>query len=168
MVAEGGIEIVPVDSGDYARASRALGDDSLMRDLLRAIGRGFDDISDEIVDDIQSNILGMQTTGRYQTSPPLRSSVADATHADTELDRDKVTTSIVVDQTPQVRGFRHAARALNSSGGWDHPIYGFGSMHQIGRPGFFDEPIEERLGEIDDIVYDALDDFLGDLARRSS
>ncbi len=167
MVSEDTLEVIAIDTGDYAKAVDALGRDSLFRDLLLAIAEGFNDLAEDAVNEIKQGILGMFTQNKHLTAPGLRETVSNATFTDTTVKDREVHTVVAVNETPEARGFRNAPAALNSPSGWDHPVFGFGSVHQIGQPGYFSDVLEDAIPDFDSVVEDALQDFMDTLERAS-
>lgn len=170
MAADEFMEIVPVDVGDFSMAARIL-DSGVMREAMDDIADEFADISDEIVSDIQGGILSMYSKGQFfPEGTPLRQGVADATHFDVKQSGKEVKATIAIDKTPHIRDFIHAPAVLNSDSGWDHPVFGMTgtTVHEIGQPGFFDDPIEHRRSRIDAIATNAIEDIIRAFSRRAS
>jgi hypothetical protein len=79
--------------------------------------------------------------GVTDSSPALGSFLASKTTIRVRLTGAKTGVSVRIAQTPGLRGFRKAAKALNSAAGWRHRVFGRDVWVQQSSPdpGFFDD-----------------------------
>lgn len=111
---------------------------------LREASREFSgDIEDALYDagrlaamEAEARLLAIPTTGRHHTG--LRENIAadiEITHETArQIDHIYARAQVKVNTTDPNEIIM--ARAFDKRGGWNHPVYGRGSVHQRGRPWF--------------------------------
>lgn len=111
--------------------------------------------------EVRSGLLGMRHHGLTQTQgEPLRRAV----HRGIKVEETFPSTAeagarIIVGTTPNTRRFTHAPRAINARG-WRHPVFGRRPyVTQVGKPGFFDRPLDSRKAEFHKVIEEVLVDF---------
>ncbi len=93
----------------------------------------------------------------------LRSAIAQKVQVVAKLNGKAVGVRIVAKETGSIREFRNAPRRFNSRAGWHHLTFGAEpEVFQIGKPGWFDDPITDRKAEF----RAAAEDVITDAARR--
>jgi hypothetical protein len=60
-----------------------------------------------------------------------------------------------------------AARRLNRDVGFNHPVYGRGGVHQIGKPGWFDAVPQQHKPEFRRQVMHVVEKWTIDVAQRA-
>lgn len=109
----------------------------------------------------RDSIRGAASSGHKGKS--LRSGIAAKIQVVAKPTGYAVGVRVVAKQTPNLRGFTNAPRRFNSASGWEHPVFGTRkSVHQVGRPGWFDESIQHRKPEF----RRAVEDVMKETARR--
>lgn len=120
------------------------------------------------VQKIKSSILAMPSSGG-SAGESLRRGVAKRIRAEAKLSGRNAGVRVRARKTPTVRGFRDAPKRLNSRKGWRHPVFGNRNLWvtQIGRPGFFDDPLNERKPELRRAVLEAMEDTARRIASKA-
>ncbi|MFJ8818210.1 hypothetical protein [Amycolatopsis thermoflava] len=107
------------------------------------------------------------TSRRQHAGQAITSAIAQKIQVVAKTSGPAVGARIVARETPNARGFRHAPRRFNSAAGWSHPVFDSGTdVHQVGKPGWFDEPIAARKPEYRRAVLDAIDATATRISRR--
>lgn len=116
---------------------------------------------------IRGELMAMGSAGPG-VSPPLRATVLNNLSAKTRFSGDNPGVRVAISRRGMPRGFTDAARRLNRDEGWSHPLWGrpATSVQQIGAPGYFDRPLEERVDEMRDAVVQAVQDMADRIAGR--
>jgi hypothetical protein len=90
---------------------------------------------------VRTRIQDMPHHGLDQPTPGLRETVARSVKVSVRLSGTSAGVSVRIPQTPRLRKFRNAAKALNFNGGrWRHPVYGRGQVTQTSGIGGYFEP----------------------------
>jgi hypothetical protein len=128
----------------------------LRRDLLRELKKPLA----PAVAEIKSGVMAMPVHGGIPPAggEPLRPAVAKRIRSEVKLSGKAIGVRVRARRTPAVRNFAHAPKRINSAKGWRHRVYGSDRwVVQMGNPGYFDEPLEERRGEFRRSVLEAMD-----------
>lgn len=135
----------------------------LRRELAKNLRQALDPAKGEIVAGLMSVGSGeVQAEGE-----PLRTAVAKQIKAEARLTGRSTGARMRARRTPDVRGFTHAPKRLNSRKGWRRRIFGTDRwVVQLGKPGYFDDPLERRHGEYRQAVLDAMEDLAKRIAAR--
>lgn len=130
--------------------------------LVDTLSDGFKEQADDAVSKIRSSLMSMQTSGiPVENGMPLRQTVANKIQVEKNVAHREFQVSILIPLTPELRGFNNAARSLNSSSGWVHPVFSTGTTaRQTGKPGYFDDNITSKLQELEDLVESVGKDFI--------
>ncbi|MFC7380893.1 hypothetical protein [Sphaerisporangium rhizosphaerae] len=140
---------------ELGRALRAETDGKAIRkDLIRQLKQPLQ----PAVTEIKSGVMSMASGGLSHGGEPLRAAVARKIRAEAKLSGYAVGVRVRARKTEAVRGFRNAPKRLNSPKGWRHPVFGSDRwVQQIGKPRYFDEPLEGRKAEFRRAVIEAMD-----------
>jgi hypothetical protein len=132
----------------------------LARDLRRAV--------EPALGEIRSGLMAMPSTGALPTEGgPLRTEVLKHLKASARLSGRKTGVQIRIRKRGP-RGFAMAARRLNRDKGWRHPVFGREVwVRQIGKPGYFDDPLRQRRGEYRDAVRRVMRETAARIARNA-
>lgn len=136
----------------------------LRRDLAKRMREAMAPVAGEI----RSGLMAMPTSGAVPTEGgPLRTEVLK--HLKVEARFSGRATGVRVRIRKRgPRGFALAARRLNRKSGWRHRVFGRDVwVHQVGKPGYFDDPIEERAPESRRAVLEAMNDTAKRIADRA-
>src|SRR5687767_6680391 len=127
---------------DLARACRKESDGKEIRkDLIREMRGALNPARQ----DVRASIRSMPSQGVRHAGPKLRVAVAQKVIVLIKPGSKAPGARLVAKKTKSVRDFAHAPRRLNSRKGWHHAIFGGPEIvHQIGKPGWFDDPIKAR------------------------
>lgn len=111
--------------------------------------------------EIRSGLLSIRHGGMKRTEgEPLRNAIHRGIRVEQIFPKSAAGAKVSIAATPNTRKFRHAARNINARKGWRHPVFGRPvTVHQVGKPGFFDQPLETRTSEFRKVVEEAMDDF---------
>lgn len=136
----------------------------LRRDLIRELKKPLA----PAVAEIKAGVMSVGSGGLPPADgEPLRPAVTRRIRAEVKLSGHAVGVRVRARRTEAVRGFRNAPKRLNSPKGWRHPVYGTDRwVVQIGKPHYFDEPLESRRGEFRSAVLQAMDDTARRLTLR--
>lgn len=132
----------------------------LVRELRAAVKPG--------VDAVKSKLRSMPHGSAVQASPAMGSYLASRTRAQVKTAGKSAGVSIKIAQTPSLRGFKLAARRINSAK-WRHQVYGNERVWvtQVSpMPGFFDDTLAEGRDQYRAAVIKAMDDLRDRLTRR--
>ncbi len=136
---------------------------ALRRDLIRNLRKPLA----PAVAEIKAGVMAIPAHGLPAKGEPLRPAVARKIATQVKLSGRAPGVRVKARKTEAVRGFRNAPKRLNSPKGWRHPVWGNRGapwVTQIGRPHYFDEPLEHRRPEFRHAVVQAMEDT----ARRLS
>lgn len=159
--------VVEPDQQSFARVVRALeaeadGDQwrqDLAEDLHAALAPG--------VAAARSAILGMPSAGEARDGEPLRVAVANQVVSEVVLGGRAAGAKIRVRKRGMPRGFRNAAKRLNSRRGWRHPVFSPEVWtHQLGQPGWFDDTTRRLHPKLRQAALRALDRRARRITRR--
>lgn len=153
------------------------GPEKKLRDLGRALRSAEDgkDLRRELLKNIRAaagparqaaraSIRSLHSAGHPGRS--IRSAIAQKVQVVAKTSGKTVGARIVANTTPGVRGFRHAPRRFNSARGWFHPEFDGTEVHQVGKPGWFDDPIQKYKPEYRRAVVDAINTTANKIARK--
>ena len=112
----------------------------LVTELRQAAGPG--------VSAVKESLRGIPSRGLAHPSPALGSFLASKTAVQVRTSGQRAGVRVRIPQTPQVRGFKLAARRLNR-GSWRHRVFGRDTWvtQRSPIPGFFDDELTRRAPE---------------------
>lgn len=124
------------------RALRAEADGKeLRRDLIRELKEPLK----PAVAEIRSGVMSLSSSGLPHAGEPLRRSVARRITTEAKLSGKFPGVRIKARKTPGLRQFANAPKRLNSPKGWRHRVFGRDVwVTQLGRPHYFDDPLQGR------------------------
>lgn len=156
-----------VQQRDLQRIAKELKGQADGKRLRRELAKDLRGELDPAVSAIRAGVMAIPTAGEQAAEGPgLRSAVARKIKAQATLTGRRTGAKMVAGRTQEVRGFRHAPKRLQSRKGWTHPVYGRGSVRQIGNPGYFDDPIRDRRAQYRRAVLDVIERWAKRLARK--
>jgi len=119
---------------DLGKALKSEADGKTLRkDLIAALkGTG-----DDAITDMRAAALAIPSKG-LAVGPSIRQEIARKITPTVRLSGQMTGVALTAKQT-SLRGFTMAARRMNRDVGFNHPVYGRGAVHQVGRPNWFDE-----------------------------
>ncbi len=139
----------------------------LRRDLIKSLRSA----AAPIVPELQAAVRQLPST-EPASSPDLRDAVARQVKVAVALGGKNPGVKFRVGTRQDPRGFRFAARRLNSPKGWRHPVFGNTEtwVQQYGRRGvrWFEPTIYERRAELREAVRTAIDDMARRIAERTT
>lgn len=108
----------------------------------------------------KGEILSMHSSG-LSHGEPLRAAIARQIKPEVRVSGKLVGVRVRAKNRGMPRGFGQAPKRTNASG-WRHPVYGKAHggiwVHQIGKPGWFERPLEEGRREYRVAVKRAMDE----------
>lgn len=165
--ARGPVEL-SIDQRQVASLAKLLKSEADGKELRRALIRELKSATSPLVADLKSEALSIPSQGlAHREGAPLRASIAKAIKAQARLSGKDTGVAVRAGATPNVRGFRYAARRLNRPS-FRHPVYGRAWVTQVGKPRWFDEQTRARRDPITrDVkaVVAAMSDRLASRAR---
>jgi hypothetical protein len=133
----------------------------LRRDLAKNIRRALA----PAVREAKAGIMAMASAGIPAEGEPLRAAIARQVKAEARLSGRSAGARVKAKKRGMPRGFVNAPKRTNRAKGWRHPVHGRDVwVHQIGRPDWFDGPMQRNKGEYRRAVIHAM----GETARRIS
>ena len=146
------------------RALRAEADGKqLRRDLIKELKKPLA----PAVSEIKAGVMAMPASGIPSAGESLRRAVARRIKSEAKLSGRAVGVRVRARRTPAVRGFANAPKRLNSPKGWRHPVFGRDQwVSQLGKPHYFDEPLQGRRQEFRRAVIRAMDQAARRLRMR--
>lgn len=159
-----------VDASDLRALGRALRVEEngklLRRDLTKEIRRALA----PAVKEAKAGIRAMSSTGGglgKANGPGLRQSIARQIRVEARLSGRTPGARVKAKKIPNVRGFANAAKRTNRARGWRHPVFGRDVWaEQIGRPGWFDDPMKANAREYRAAVVRAMASTARRITRR--
>lgn len=147
----------------------------LVRSLRAAVRPAVDEAKSSIMD---ANLLSLhKMVGSDKTS--LRAAIRKQVTTQVSLTTRSAKVKVRVRKAGMPRGFTNAPKAFNSPKGWRHPVVqrklakgAIGPMpapewvHQIGKPGWFDEPLKSRRAQYRAAVEAAVKATADRIARK--
>lgn len=116
----------------------------------------------------RASIMGMASGGVQEASEPLRTAVAGNVKVEGRLTGKAAGGRIRAKRTESTRNFKHAPKRLNSKKGFRRKAFGGGKVIiQMGKPGWFDDPIRARRAEMRAAVIARYRAMANDIAMRS-
>lgn len=121
----------------------------------------------------KASIMSMDSGGRSQAGGSLRRAIARQITTETKLSAKSAKVRVKVKKKNMPRGFKNAPKAVSLPGGWRHPTftrYADGSrkwVPQIGKPGWFDDPMQRHRAEYRAAIKAAMDHTAARIARNT-
>lgn len=155
-------------------------DDQAIKDLMRVVRREADgkqlrkDLIAELksavspgVSAVQGKLRSVPHRSATQSKPPLGSYLASRTKVQVRLSGRSPGVKVRIGQTPNIRGFKMAARRLNRQK-WRHRVYGTDVWvdQKSPIPGFFDDTLAEGRSRYRAGVVSALESMADRLTVR--
>lgn len=120
------------------------------------------------VAEIKAGVMGMRSRGNPADGQSLRKAVARRITAEVKLSGKRAGVRVRGRKTPAVRGFQNAPQRINRAKGWRHLVFGREPwVGQVGKPGFFDDPLSGRKEEFRRAVRQAMEDTAARIAGRA-
>jgi hypothetical protein len=122
------------------------------------------------VAEAKASIMSMPSGGLRQPGGSLRRAIARQVATEVSLTQRKAKVKVKVRKRNMPRGFENAPKAVSMAGGWRHPVIGTGGdrwVTQIGKPGWFDEPLRSRRATYRAAVEQAMQATANRIARRT-
>lgn len=156
------------DLEDVATALRFEEDGTRLR---RALSKELRQAVDPAVAEAKGRIMAMDTAG-LPHGQSLRGAIARQVKAQTRLTGKSAGVRVRVSRKGMPRGFDNAPKRTNRDAGWRHPVpvrYPDGGatqesdtwVHQVGAPGWFDNPMQEHaddyLAAVQQVIADTAD-----------
>ena len=159
-----------VDAEDIRRAAAALGREEDGLRLRRELAAELRDAVGPAVDEARGSILGMADHGIPEEGEPLRAAIAAGLSAKARLSGKAAGVRVSASKKGMPRGFANAPKRTNRAKGWRHPVpsprLGKGVegplkppvwVHQIGKPGWFDDTLRRHREQYKQAVKRVMD-----------
>lgn len=153
------------DLQELARRLRKLEDGKeLRRDLVRNLREAVKPAADEA----KAAIRGAPVSGARHAGEGLRAAIARGVSVQVRTSGRTVGVRVRARKIT-VRGFVNAPKRWNRAKGWRHPVMGDRNnwVHQVGRPGWFDDPMRRRKPEYKRAAIKAMDETARKIAGRT-
>ncbi|MFY1669492.1 hypothetical protein ACN27G_05990 [Plantactinospora sp. WMMB334] len=137
------VVVVEPDHGSFARVARALDAEATGAQWRREVAEELHEALRPGVAAVRGQLLGMPSGGGMERDgEPLRQAVAAQVHTDVRMAGSWSGARIRVRRIGMPRNFANAPKRLNSRRGWRHPVFRASVWtHQLGEPGWFDDPL---------------------------
>lgn len=131
---------IEVDAKSLRLLVAALKKESDGKALVRDLVKNLRAVAEPAAAAAKAAILSMES--HHGDMPGLRTAIARKTRVSARTTGRRAGVAIRASKLGMPRGFRNAPKRLNAKGGWDHPVYGHEpKVHQLGKPGWFDDTI---------------------------
>lgn len=164
------------DLVDLAVAIRYEQDGAVMR---RELLQGLRAAVRPAIQEAKSSIMSMDSGGLRQPGGSLRRAIAKQVTSEVSLTQRKAKVKVKVRKRAMPRGFVNAPKTVSLPGGWRHPVVqrplargAQGPMpaprwvQQMGKPGWFDEPLRSHRAAYRAAVQAAMDRTADRIARK--
>lgn len=150
----------------------------LRRDLVRALRAAVKPAVGEAKSSIMSAPAGglrQQSNGSWhlgskkQAGGSMRRAIARQITTEVSLTQKRARVKVKVRKRNMPRGFRNAPKAWSMDKGWRHPVIGTNRQRwvsQIGKPGWFDEPLRSHRAQYRAAVEAAMKATADRIARK--
>lgn len=138
------------------------------KELRKELARNLRDVLKPAAQDAKNSIMGMSSAG-LSSAPALRSSIAKKIRPEVKLGGRWTGASVKARRTPNVRGFTNAPKRTQRARGWRTPNWGKREQPwrvQMGKPGWFDNPMRGRAGPAKRAALDAMEAMAARIASR--
>lgn len=162
-------EVSSTDLADLASAIRFEDDGKVLR---RELLQGLRAAVKPAVAGAKASIMSMPSTGLRQPGGGLRAAIAKQVKTETKLSAKSARVKVKVLRRNMPRGFKNAPKAVSLPGGWRHPTlsrHRDGSrrwVEQVGKPGWFDNPMQQHRAEYRAAIKAAMDRTAARIARK--
>lgn len=169
-------EVTSPDLVDLAVAIKYEEDGAVMR---REFVRNLRAAVDPAAKEAKASIMSMPSGGLRQDGGSLRAAVAKQVKTQVSLTTRKAAVKVKIKKNKYPRGFNNAPKALQLAGGWRHPVVqkplGKGVhgplpaprwVKQVGKPGWFDEPLRSHRARYRAAVEEAMQHTADRIARK--
>jgi hypothetical protein len=149
--------------------SRALKAESDGKDLRRDLRNDIKKAVEPGVSKVQGKLRAMPHSSTARSSPALGSYLASRTKAAIKLTGRSTGVAVRIPQTPNIRGFKLAARRLNRKS-WRHKVFGNPRLwvtQQSRIPGYFDDTLADGKAAYKKAVVEALEKMARRIAERA-
>jgi hypothetical protein len=156
-----------VDQKALTRVAQALREEADGKALRKDLTRELRQAVQPAVVELRASIRSAPSRNVTPTVP-LRAAIARGIVPQVRTTGKQTGVSVRVRQTTQVRGFTNAGRRFNRRS-FRHPVFGNRSVWvtQVGKPYWFDEPMNRRRNEMRGAALDAIEDMAKRIATRS-
>lgn len=127
----------------------------LRADLIKELRRAVDPAKEKA----KSAVMGIHSSGLTH-GKPLRATIASQVKSEVRVSGRLVGIRVRAKNRGMPRRFGQAPKRTNATG-WRHPVFGRQTrywVHQIGKPGWFDDTLAEGRGEYRIAVHRAMED----------
>lgn len=148
--------------------AKALGKEADGKQLRRDLAKGLREALQPTISEIRSGLMSLGHGGLPTEGEPLRAAVNKKIVAEARLSGKATGARIRAKRTEGIRGFRHAPKRLNADKGWRRRV--FGTNHwvvQLGKPGFFDDPLKDRRAETRAAVLKVMNEAAARITGRA-
>jgi len=138
----------------------------LRRDLTRELKK----IMMPIVNEARSAITNMPSAGLEHDGEPLRAAIAKRIRGEVRFSGKASGIRIKAGRKGMPRGFEHAPKRTNATGGWRRPVWGNKEVWivQVGSPNWFDDVMRDQRPEAKQRCLDAMEETARRIKMRVS
>lgn len=158
---------VSIDQTNFAEVFRAIRAEADGKELRKELAKNLRDAARPVVTDLKAAAQAIPSQGLpHAQGMPLRQAVSRSIGTDLRTTGKSAGIRLRAKPTPNVRGFRYAARLLNKSS-FRHRVFGRDVwVTQVGRPRWFDNVTASRREPFRDAVLSAVEDMRDRIATR--
>lgn len=150
-------EVSSPDLQDLAVALKYEHDGAVMRrDMLRALRAAVK----PAVAAAKTSIMSMESNGLKRSGGSLRAAIAKQITTEISATQRSAKVRVKVRRRGMPRNFKNAPKVVSQPKGWRHPVINTGGdrwVTQIGKPGWFDEPLRSHRQQYQAAIKAALD-----------
>lgn len=152
-----------VDASALKALGAALGAEADGKKLRRDLAKEMRGALQPAAAAAKSSIMSMASSGLYSTGTPLRATIARGVKAEARLTGRSTGARVKATKKGMPREFANAPKRTNSAKGWRRRVFRSDTwVTQMGRPDWFDQPMEQSAPEARAAVVRAM----GAAARR--
>lgn len=155
------------DASALKRVAMALRQEADGKQLHRDLGKNIRKALAPGVAEVRQGIRSMPSAGAPAEGGSLRAAIARRIRAQAKMSGRFPGARVRVTKRGMPRGFELAARRTNRKKGWRHPVYGKDRwVQQIGKPGWFDDPLRRGRPRYRAAVLAAMNDAARRITRK--
>lgn len=159
--------LVSVDQQGFAEVFRAIRAETDGKELRKELSANLRNAARPVVTDLKAAAQALPSQGLpHAQGMPLRQAIARSIGTDLRTTGKAAGIRLRAKATPNVRGFRYAARAMNK-GSFRHRVFGRDVwVTQTGQPRWFDNVTARNREPFRDAVLSAVEDMRDRIATR--
>lgn len=161
--------LLTVEQKALQELARALKEHEDGKKIRRELAKNLREALQPAITQIKAGLWGVGSGDIKPDGEPLRTAVAKNIKAEARLTGRSTGARVRAKKTPHVRGFANAPKRLNRRKGWRHPLFGHNIwVQQMGNPGYFDDPLQERRDDYRKAILQVMEDTAKKIAAKGA